>query len=354
MMLIPVVKPSSLGLRVLKLILMLHIQGYVMSKYLDAGLGVSPHEFTFPIVAELEHEIVIAKDGSFESSIFIFTFKPQTFPERTTHQGDLQAMSNLFSVQALFKSANRLRDSLLPKDEPKLAIPLLLLIAQHRSVVVINADAPYIKMVSEQFDRCHGTLLQYVEFLCSVVTPPSAYAQLIPSLDDLVHMYHLDPEAAFFIYRPVMRLFKCAGSLDVFWPLDNIKTVTNTSAILEPEAMEYSGRLILDLGSPHKWSDLLETVKTMLPSKAWNSLSPDLYATFWGLTLYDLYVPRNRYESEIAKQHAALKALEEISDNSSSAITKRKKEKERIQESLDRLTRELWIPILKLIMLWKS
>jgi THO complex subunit 2 len=79
----------------------------------------------------------------------------------------------------------------------------------------------------------------------------------------------------------------------------------------------------------------------MLPSKAWNSLSPDLYATFWGLTLYDLYVPRNRYESEIAKQQAALKALEELSDNSSSAITKRKKEKERIQESLDRLTSEL-------------
>ncbi|XP_034888550.1 THO complex subunit 2 isoform X1 [Populus alba] len=246
--------------------------------------------------------------------------------------------------KALFKSANRLRDSLLPKDEPKPAIPLLLLIAQHRSVVVINADAPYIKMVSEQFDRCHGTLLQYVEFLCSAVTPPSAYAQLIPSLDDLVHLYHLDPEVAFLIYRPVMRLFKCAGSLDVFWPLENNKTVTNTSAILEPEAIEYSGGVILDLGSSHKsvtWSDLLETVKTMLPSKAWNSLSPDLYATFWGLTLYDLYVPRNRYESEIAKQHAALKALEELSDNSSSAITKRKKEKERIQESLDRLTSEL-------------
>ena len=49
-------------------------------------------------------------------------------------------------------------------------------------------------MVSEQFDRCHGTLLQFVEFLCSAVTPASAYAQLIPSLDDLVHKYHLDPE----------------------------------------------------------------------------------------------------------------------------------------------------------------
>ena len=49
-------------------------------------------------------------------------------------------------------------------------------------------------MVSEQFDRCHATLLQYVEFLCSAVTPGSAYAQLIPSLHDLVHLYHLDPE----------------------------------------------------------------------------------------------------------------------------------------------------------------
>lgn len=60
--------------------------------------------------------------------------------------------------------------------------------------VVISADVPYIKMVSEQFDRCHGTLLQYVEFLSSAVTPASAYALLIPTLDELVHLYHLDPE----------------------------------------------------------------------------------------------------------------------------------------------------------------
>ena len=59
---------------------------------------------------------------------------------------------------------------------------------------VVNADAPYIKMVSEQFDRCHGVLLQYVEFLCSAVNPATAYAQLVPSLDDLVHLYHLEPE----------------------------------------------------------------------------------------------------------------------------------------------------------------
>ncbi|CAN1296054.1 THO complex subunit 2 [Linum perenne] len=247
--------------------------------------------------------------------------------------------------KALTKSTNRLRDSLLSKDEPKLAIPLLLLIAQHRSVVVIKADAPYIKMVSEQFDRCHGTLLQYVEFLGSAVTPATSYARMIPSLDDLVHQYHLDPEVAFLIYRPVMRLFRCEGSSEVFWPLkDSDATSSTASANMESEPSGYSGNLILDLGStkkPIKWSDLLETVKTMLPSRAWNSLSPDLYATFWGLTLYDLYVPRSRYESEISKLYTSLKALEELSDNSSSGIAKRKKDKERIQESLDRLTSEL-------------
>ncbi|XP_057960883.1 THO complex subunit 2 [Malania oleifera] len=246
--------------------------------------------------------------------------------------------------KALIKSTNRLRDSLLPKEEPKLAIPLLLLIAQHRSVVVINADAPYIKMVCEQFDRCHGTLLQYVEFLCSAVTPPTAYAQLIPPLEDLIHQYHLDPEVAFLIFRPVMRLFKCPGNADVFWPLDDSEATAISTVEKDSETADLTGALVLDLGSPHKpvmWSELLDTVRTMLPSKAWNSLSPDLYATFWGLTLYDLYVPRNRYESEIAKLHAALKTLEELSDNSSSAITKRKKDKERIQESLDRLTTEL-------------
>lgn len=68
----------------------------------------------------------------------------------------------LFSKEtttALMKTTNGLRNSLLPK-EPKSAIPLLLIIAQHRSIVVVNANAPYINMVSEQFHRCHRILLR--------------------------------------------------------------------------------------------------------------------------------------------------------------------------------------------------
>ncbi|XP_072998778.1 THO complex subunit 2 [Typha latifolia] len=259
----------------------------------------------------------------------------------------LRYQATLFGMtrnnKVLSKSTNRLRDSLLPKEEPNLAIPLLLLIAQHRSMVVINADAPHIKMVSEQFDRCHGTLLQYVDFLYSAISPSTAYAQLIPPLEDLVHKYHLDPEVAFLIYRPVMRLFRSTTVAEICWPLDIIKDLNVPCIDNEAESSTSSSDIVLPLDSTQKpvmWSDLLSTVRTMLPSKAWNSLSPDLYATFWGLTLYDLYVPKFRYESEIAKQHAAIKSLEELSDNSSIAITKRKKDKERIQELLDRLIAE--------------
>ena len=90
----------------------------------------------------------------------------------------------------------------------------------------------------------------------------------------------------------------------------------------------------------YRWSDLLNTVQSILPAKAWNSLSPDLYATFWGLTLYDLHFPKDRYDTEIKKLHENLKQLEDNSDNSSIAISRRKKDKERIQDLLDKLNSE--------------
>lgn len=248
----------------------------------------------------------------------------------------LRQQASLFGAtrnyKVLSKSTNRLRDSLLPKEEPKLAVPLLLLIAQHRSKIIINADATYIKMVSEQFDRCHGILLQYVEFLSSAVTPIT-YAQLIPPLQDLVHKYHIEPEVAFLIYRPVMRLFKSTSGGDTCWPLDDNEegeSVSSDDLILHPDLSQ----------EPIMWSDLINTVRSILPAKAWNSLSPDLYATFWGLTLYDLHFPKDRYDTEIKKLHDNLKQLEDSSDNSSIAISRRKKDKERIQDLLDKLNSE--------------
>ncbi|CAD6214833.1 unnamed protein product [Miscanthus lutarioriparius] len=258
----------------------------------------------------------------------------------------LRQQASLFGAtrnyKVLSKSTNRLRDSLLPKEEPKLVLPMLLLLAQHRSKpckwrcrnmnvvitndlppkeistgvgIIINADATYIKMVSEQFDRCHGILLQYVEFLSSAVTP-TAYAQLIPPLQDLVHKYHIEPEVAFLIYRPVMRLFKSNNGGDTCWPLDDNEEGESVS----------SDDLILHLDSSQE-----PIIKSLEQSFT------RFICYFLGLTLYDLHFPKDRYDTEIKKLHESLKQLEDNSDNSSIAISRCKKDKERIQDLLDKL-----------------
>lgn len=79
--------------------------------------------------------------------------------------------------------------------------------------VVIEADSPHIKMVCEQLDRCHGSLLQYVEFLCGAMTPITSYAQLVPDLHDLIHSYHLEPEVSFYFCSLYSHLFAYQGVL---------------------------------------------------------------------------------------------------------------------------------------------
>lgn len=49
-----------------------------------------------------------------------------------------------------------------------------------------------------------------------------------------------------------MRLFKCEGSSDVFWPLDNGDATNIATTNMESEPIEYSGNVVLDLGSPRK------------------------------------------------------------------------------------------------------
>jgi len=41
----------------------------------------------------------------------------------------------------------------------------------------------------------------------------------------------------------------------------------------------------------------------------WENLSPQFYATFWSLSLYDVEVPVDRYKAEITKLRDSLKAL---------------------------------------------
>ena len=59
---------------------------------------------------------------------------------------------------------------------------------------------------------------------------------------------------------------------------------------------------------------LVEAAKQLHSSKVWDDMNCRLYAIFWSLSLYDLYVPTKRYEDEISKAKQAIKELGDSQD----------------------------------------
>ncbi len=69
-------------------------------------------------------------------------------------------------------------------------------------------------------------------------------------------------------------------------------------------------------GTPGKWymyhEDFLNDVESAMVSTHHNpfaGLTKELYTTFWGLTLYDIYVPHAQYEAETQKAKSELSAI---------------------------------------------
>jgi THO complex subunit 2 len=95
--------------------------------------------------------------------------------------------------------------------------------------------------------------------------------------------------------------------------------VTEGSSSIVPEsANEQSG--VEDTGI----RDVINDVINILPEGVWKFIHPQFYVTFWQLSQYDIFVPRERYKAEIAKQKAIAEQL------SSERDPKKKKERDRI------------------------
>lgn len=54
-----------------------------------------------------------------------------------------------------------------------------------------------------------------------------------------------------------------------------------------------------------------EAVVSLHVSKVWDDISPQFYATFWSLTMYDLAVPHTSYEREVNKLKVQMKAIDD-------------------------------------------
>ena len=75
-------------------------------------------------------------------------------------------------------------------------------------------------------------------------------------------------------------------------------------------------------------------IRPLHPSKVWDDISPQFLATFWSLTMFDLFVPENVYSKEVAKKKLEISKIEE---NRELNNTRKKKEKERINAMIEKV-----------------
>jgi THO complex subunit 2 len=196
--------------------------------------------------------------------------------------------SSAVNAKSSARTARRLKDAAV---DSKMALPLLLLTGQQTGSSVFNAEFRQLKLIGEVYDKCHETVQQLVMFL-STAMGKEAYAHMLPSLQDLVKKHCVEPEVAFFISRPVLEQ-KCGGATAV-----------------------------------------LDAVRDIMPTTTWDLISPQLYATFWSLSLYELDMPKDSYDEALAKQRTELEKLPSDRSLSHSQLSKKKKEKQGIIDKL--------------------
>ena len=98
------------------------------------------------------------------------------------------------------KPSHRLKEALL---EHKLALPMVMLMAQHRDCAIYQeAVNRHVKLTGQLFDTCQDTFVQFGSFLATQLTADE-WLKRLPSIDVLVSQYNLQPDAGFFLSRPM-------------------------------------------------------------------------------------------------------------------------------------------------------
>lgn len=198
------------------------------------------------------------------------------------------------------RSIPRLRDALVKQ---KLLIPFIILMGQQRTYIEGRTETSHLKLIGRLYDTCQMTWSQLYDFISSSIDP-AIVMESLPSLERLCKAYHLPFDLALSVCRPVMR------ACDPILRLDN------------------------PLQETEKWNpygeSLLGEIKQLFPEHVMEHMTPTLFSTFWSLTIYDIYIPHARYDSEIHRmrnEYAKLGSMDVRNLSDSEAKEKRAKEK---------------------------
>ncbi|XP_038056507.1 THO complex subunit 2-like [Patiria miniata] len=236
----------------------------------------------------------------------------------------LRAEGGYFSqVRNTKKSSQRLKDAFLTDH---LAVALCMLMSQERFNVVFKSGTDgHVKLLGQLHDQCQDTLVQMGGFLANQLGTED-YTKHLPALSTMVTEYHITPECAFFLYRPM-----CTHAINS--KFDELRkqerSANNSSKLNSQQKMQcYVNAVQAVLAS------LVESVRALHIPKVWDDISPQFYCTFWTLSMYDLYVPNVSYDKEVNKIRTQVNSFDDM------ASTKRKKERERHNMIMDKLRDE--------------
>ncbi|WBW70712.1 THO complex subunit Tho2 [Schizosaccharomyces osmophilus] len=169
----------------------------------------------------------------------------------------------------------------------RLVTQLVILLAQKfsRSIYDVTDDNSHLKLVSALYDDCCDVLYLLMEFL-SITCGKHEYYELLPSFDELVKEYHIQPHVAFFILR--YRHLKSDDS--------NLNEYVDDPMDIDNDAKYVAGSE--DSTTMTNFPVNTSSIINLLPENVWECINPDLYELFWKLSIYDIYVPLERYEYE--------------------------------------------------------
>ena len=188
------------------------------------------------------------------------------------------------------------------RKEEQLLLPLLILLAQQKTLITLHPPSKHLKLAAELVDKCHEVTMQYVEFLQKSLSS-SDYQALLPSMEELAVDYKIDAEIVMQLYRPLFRPILRR----TFFCQEDGEMATAVGAS-DPVRLEN-----LDGGSLEEPAikSIQRQVTKLAPKGAFAGISWELFVCFWAFELPDLRVPKERYEGTLKQISTSKRNLED-------------------------------------------
>ncbi len=149
-----------------------------------------------------------------------------------------------------------------------------------------------VRATGDVHDRCQDVFLQFVEFLCTILTSEEIESK-IPKISQLCNELNMIPEDAFLIVRSFIDYSESA-------PVDARAVASGTSVEIEEGEEGEIGEISKSEQTIEKKilkeNSLVDVMKEIVPTK---SLSPVFYSAFWSNSLGDIHLPQLQYDSAI-------------------------------------------------------